>query len=175
MHSFIEINRLDEAPYKSLKTGMVRTPIGSAVLVWDDVGVRELSLSQNPADILDALTASGVSFVHDDRQAVALLAGVFNAQDLALPLVLCGTAFQRQVWLELMLLRLGQTISYGELAHRLGKPTAARAVGSAVGANLLGFVVPCHRVIRQDGVIGQFRWGTEVKRRLLAWEAEMTQ
>lgn len=175
MHSVIEIDCLDHAPFRSPKLGMVRTPVGPASLIWDEVGVREISLSQNPADALDTLTASGVAFVHDNRWAAALLGDVFHGNKLALPLVLCGTAFQRQVWRELMLLELGQTISYGALAHRVGKPTAARAVGSAVGANLLGFVVPCHRVIRQDGVIGQFRWGTEVKRRLLAWEAEMTQ
>lgn len=175
MHSVVEINRLEQAPFKSLRLGLVRTPIGSASLVWDDVGARELNLSLNPADALDALTLSGLPFVHDDRQAAALLGDVFNGGDLALPLVLCGTSFQRQVWRQLMALEVGQTVSYGELAKKLGRPSAARAVGSAVGANTLGFLVPCHRVIRQDGVIGQFRWGTEVKRRLLAWEAEIAQ
>lgn len=171
MYSVVEIDRPDDAPLKTFTLGVAQTPVGSALLVWDEIGVRELNFDQNPIDAMDSLMKSGVPFARDDNKAAALLSDVFNGLVPELPLVLCGTPFQRRVWRELMRLALGQTVSYGELAARIGKPSAARAVGSAVGANVLGFVVPCHRVIRQDGVVGQFRWGADVKRRLLAWEA----
>lgn len=81
-----------------------------------------------------------------------------------------GTEFQQKVWQALRRVPQGHTLSYGELARRIGAPGAARAVGAAVGANRIAYVVPCHRVLRTDGGIGGFRWGIDVKRTLL--EAE---
>ncbi|HEY7804236.1 MAG TPA: methylated-DNA--[protein]-cysteine S-methyltransferase, partial [Orrella sp.] len=114
------------------------------------------------------------SISRDDARAKALVTAAFSQGSLTLPLVLSGTDFQRQVWRALLQIPLGETISYAQLASRVGKPGAARAVGSAVGANQIGFLVPCHRVVRQDGVIGQFRWGSDVKQRLLEWESRLT-
>lgn len=82
-----------------------------------------------------------------------------------------GTAFQVQVWRALLQVQPGTLVSYGNLAASLGKPHAARAVGSAVGQNALAYLIPCHRVIRETGVIGNYRWGQTRKRAILAWEA----
>ena len=87
-----------------------------------------------------------------------------------LPLDLRGTAFQTQVWRFLLSVREGEVVSYGELAARLGKPTAVRAVASACAANHIGVLVPCHRVLRSDGSLGGYRWGLERKRALLESE-----
>jgi O-6-methylguanine DNA methyltransferase len=81
-----------------------------------------------------------------------------------------GTAFQRQVWNQLRKLRSGETSSYGELARRIGKPGAARAVGGACGANPVPVLVPCHRVLASDGGLGGFSGGLKWKRLLLARE-----
>jgi len=81
-----------------------------------------------------------------------------------------GTAFQRRVWRALRRVRFGRTVSYGDLAARVGSPRAARAVGQAVGANPVGIVVPCHRVIRAGGGLGGFGAGLPVKRWLLRHE-----
>jgi AraC family transcriptional regulator of adaptative response/methylated-DNA-[protein]-cysteine methyltransferase len=82
-----------------------------------------------------------------------------------------GTAFQVRVWRALMQVPPGRLISYGQLAAAVGNPNAARAVGSAVGQNCIAYLVPCHRVIRDTGVVGEYRWGRTRKRALLAWES----
>jgi AraC family transcriptional regulator of adaptative response/methylated-DNA-[protein]-cysteine methyltransferase len=82
-----------------------------------------------------------------------------------------GKAFQLQVWRALLHVKPGALTSYGQLAEKLGKPKAARAVGTAVGQNPLAFLIPCHRVISETGVISGYRWGQERKRAILAWES----
>ena len=89
-----------------------------------------------------------------------------------LPLDIRGTAFQRRVWQALRGIPPGATISYGELADRIGQPGSARAVAGACAANTLAVVIPCHRVVRGDGDPGGYRWGVARKRALLAAEAE---
>lgn len=81
-----------------------------------------------------------------------------------------GTAFQREVWKRLRDVRAGTTISYAELARRVGRPQAQRAVGMANAANPIALVVPCHRVIRTGGAIGGYGFGTDLKRWLLRHE-----
>ena len=92
---------------------------------------------------------------------------------LALPLDVRGTAFQQQVWQALQRIPVGSTVSYSELAHKLGKPQASRAVAGACAANALAVAIPCHRVVRSDGAISGYRWGVERKRALLQHEAEL--
>ena len=102
------------------------------------------------------------------RQVLALLAD--PARPIAFELDLRGTAFQRQVWQALRQVPPGATISYLDLARRLGNPTAVRAVAQACGANPVAVAIPCHRVVRGDGGLGGYHWGIERKRALLAQE-----
>lgn len=81
-----------------------------------------------------------------------------------------GTDFQRRAWEELRRIPCGERISYSELARRIGKPTAVRAVAGACARNPVALLTPCHRVVRQNGELGGYRWGIERKRRLLAME-----
>ncbi len=105
-------------------------------------------------------------------QLVAYL-DVRTGADFCPPLdILQGTTFQREVWAELQKICPGETISYAELAVRIGKPNAVRAVASACASNVVAIAIPCHRAIRQDGTLAGYRWGVEWKRRLLALEAE---
>jgi AraC family transcriptional regulator of adaptative response/methylated-DNA-[protein]-cysteine methyltransferase len=92
----------------------------------------------------------------------------------ALKALVKGTAFQVRVWRALIEIPPGRIISYGRLAHTLGMPAAARAVGAAVARNSVAYLIPCHRVIRETGVIGDYRWGRERKRIMLAWERAQT-
>ncbi|HKT29146.1 methylated-DNA--[protein]-cysteine S-methyltransferase [Dyella sp.] len=87
------------------------------------------------------------------------------------PLDVAATAFQWRVWEALTRIPAGVTKSYGELAAELGKPGAARAIGQACGNNRLALIVPCHRIVREDGSLGGWRWGVERKRMLLEQEA----
>lgn len=85
-------------------------------------------------------------------------------------LVLIGSDFELRVWQSLLKVPMGRAVSYGDLASHLGKPNAARAVGSAVGRNPISFVVPCHRVLRSDGSLGGYHWGLTRKRAIIGWE-----
>lgn len=102
------------------------------------------------------------------RQLEAYFAGKLREFDL--PLHLEGSPFRMKVWKELQRIPYGQAISYGELARRIGQPTAARAVGSANHNNPIAIIVPCHRVIAADGTIGGYGGGLDCKQQLLALE-----
>lgn len=104
------------------------------------------------------------------RQISAYLGGTL--QEFAVPVVLDGTPFQRSVWAAMRQIPYGTAVTYGELAARLGKPRAARAVGAACAANPLPLLVPCHRVVGEHGDLRGFSAGLEIKRTLLALERE---
>ncbi len=91
-------------------------------------------------------------------------------QDFDLPLALQGTVFQRRVWAALLGIGYGETVSYGQLAGQIGRPTAARAVGLANGANPVSIIVPCHRVVGSDGGLTGYGGGLDSKQRLLELE-----
>jgi AraC family transcriptional regulator of adaptative response/methylated-DNA-[protein]-cysteine methyltransferase len=116
-------------------------------------------LHQDPAEMAAPLAA-----------AQNMLADPDGALDWPLEAQL-GTPFQQQVWAALRQIPAGQTVSYAELAQRIGQPSAARAVASACAANPLAVAVPCHRVVRSDGGLSGYRWGEARKRMLLAREA----
>lgn len=94
-----------------------------------------------------------------------------QAHGVSLPLDVGGTPFQRTVWTALRQIPPGQTVSYSELAQRLGQPRAVRAVAGACAANVLAVAIPCHRVVRRDGNLSGYRWGLSRKQALLAREA----
>ncbi|KFZ37209.1 hypothetical protein HR45_12440 [Shewanella mangrovi] len=91
-------------------------------------------------------------------------------QQFSVPLAPQGTAFQQAVWQQLLQIPFGQTASYGELAASMGKPTAARAVGAANGANKIAIIIPCHRVIGKQGSLTGYAWGLKMKQQLLTIE-----
>ncbi|HEX7111937.1 MAG TPA: methylated-DNA--[protein]-cysteine S-methyltransferase [Mizugakiibacter sp.] len=96
------------------------------------------------------------------------------AGELDLPLDVRGTAFQQRVWRALRDIPVGATASYAEIARRIGRPQATRAVAQACGANRLAVVIPCHRVVRSDGALSGYRWGPARKRALLERERAAT-
>lgn len=138
-----------------------------AILFGDDADalVRELH-AQSPDAMLSA-DASGV------QHALAEVIDCIEAPHLQFQraLDLHGTPFQQSVWRRLREIPAGSTVSYGELARRLGMPRSARAVAAACAANVLAVVVPCHRVIAGDGALSGYRWGVARKRALLQREA----
>ena len=138
-----------------------------AIHLGDDPAVltRELEDSFPRADLIGADTAF--------EALVARVVGLVDtpAASVDLPLDIRGTAFQRRVWQALRDIPKGTTASYGEIAERIGSPTAARAIANACAANPLAVAIPCHRVVRRDGALGGYRWGVERKRDLLAREA----
>jgi len=108
------------------------------------------------------------------EQLVAQVVGFVEAPALGLnlPLDIRGTAFQERVWQALLEIPPGVTVSYAQVAQRIGSPNAVRAVAQACGANRIAVAIPCHRVVRQDGDISGYRWGVDRKRQLLQREAK---
>ena len=92
-----------------------------------------------------------------------------------MPLLVSGTAFQLKVWEALLRIPAGGLSSYGQIAKTIGKPAAVRAVGTAVGQNPVALLIPCHRVIRRDGMLGGYRWGVGRKLALQGWEKSRLQ
>ena len=139
-----------------------------AILIGDDPDqlARDLQDRFPRADLVGADP--------DFEQTVARVVGLVEAPALGLdlPLDVRGTAFQQRVWQALREIPCGQTVSYAELAARLGMPTAARAIAGACAANPVAVAIPCHRVVRQDGGLSGYRWGVERKRALLEREGE---
>jgi AraC family transcriptional regulator of adaptative response/methylated-DNA-[protein]-cysteine methyltransferase len=100
----------------------------------------------------------------------AIVAGIEGARNASIPVDARGSAFQLRVWKALQRIPRGTTLSYSEVAKRIGRPTAARAVARACASNPVALVVPCHRVVREDGGLGGYRWGVERKRAILDHE-----
>ncbi|HEX8696924.1 MAG TPA: methylated-DNA--[protein]-cysteine S-methyltransferase [Longimicrobium sp.] len=145
----------------------VASPIGTLTAVVDEAGALTRLLFAGDAPPPDA--------VWDEERCAPVAAELgeyFRGErrDFGVPLAPRGTDFQRRVWDELRRIPYGQTISYRELAARVGRPAAVRAVGRANGTNPIPIIVPCHRVIGTDGSLTGYGGGLETKRRLLELE-----
>ena len=149
------------------------TPIGRFSVAVDDAGAV-VATAVGGASALD-LGPGAISRRSPERTAAARLqlqeyfAG--RRTSFELPLAEHGTPFQREVWAAIRSIPFGRTMSYAQVASRIGRPGAARAVGGASGANPVCIIVPCHRVIGSDGSLTGFAFGEEAKRRLLALES----
>jgi methylated-DNA-[protein]-cysteine S-methyltransferase len=147
------------------------TPIGTLLIAGDAEAVRRIDFPKN-----GKASTPGEDWTESARgpvgQAVKQLREYFAGQraDFDLPLLPEGTEFQRSVWRNLQDIPYGETISYGELAKRVGNPKASRAVGAANGQNPIPIVIPCHRVIGANGKLTGFGGGLPTKEALLALE-----
>lgn len=149
-------------------TTTVDSPVGVLTLVAHDGVLAGLYMSdQRHAPSIDAVTDEA-GFEAVTEQLAAYFRGELTRFDL--PLAPVGTPWQRRVWAGLCEIPYGETISYGELARRIGSPGAARAVGLANGRNPIGIIVPCHRVIGADGRLTGYGGGLPRKELLLALE-----
>lgn len=148
----------------------VDSPLGQILLVGDGTNLTELNFQEGdrPAEIGTGWHPDDTPFAAAIAQLQTYFTGELQAFDL--PLQPHGTQFQQQVWQQLQAIPYGETISYGELARRLGKPSAARAVGLANGANPIPLVIPCHRVIGSNGRLTGYGAGLPIKEALLAHE-----
>ena len=156
--------------------GYAVSPFGLAYIAWTDRGICHMAFCQCPQlEVEETLRErwSGASFQRDDKGAAAYIDQIFQTKSNKQPLhlVLKGTNFQLKVWEALLSVEEGQLVSYSQLAAMIGSPKASRAVGTAVASNQIGFLIPCHRVIRETGEIGNFRWGSARKAAIQGWEA----
>ena len=157
--------------------GMAPTPFGLGVFMIAPKGLSALAFcepGQDDAALAD-LTARFpfARFERDDARAIDWAQRIFEAHkgQTQLPLALYGTPWRRQVWRALLRIPYGKIVSYGDIAQSVDKPSASRAVGTAVGANPVSFLIPCHRVLSSDGRLTGYHWGLKRKRAILAYEA----
>ena len=167
-----------------IRHGVHDTPFGPALIGVTERGVCWLGFAPD-GDVVSARAIfeeewGAATLVEDRRATASVAARTFGGLDTAQgmppsPLLLRGTNFQIKVWKALLAIPAGRVVSYQQLASAIGHPTAARAVGQALGANPLSVLIPCHRVIRKTGIVDGYRWGTPRKRALLAWESGQTE
>jgi len=161
----------------SIRHGVADTPFGTAFFAETARGLCRLAFIDDAGSAeLRMLRDSWphARFVRDDARASTLVETIWGHRAETLPLAVCGTNFQVQVWRALLELDAGETVTYSALAQKLGKPEGARAVGNAVGANPIAWVIPCHRVLRAGGELGGYRWGVARKQMIRRWEERRT-
>lgn len=179
---FVALEAVTPGEFKSqglglrIRYGVHESPFGDVFLASTDRGI------------------CGLRFVDDDpREAVSWLSGLWPGAGLEqdqpatrevvrqifaeggpsepIPVLVKGTNFQVAVWKALLRIPPGQLVAYEDVARSIGRPSASRAVGGAVGANRISYLIPCHRVIRSSGALGGYAWGSPRKRAIIGWEA----
>jgi AraC family transcriptional regulator of adaptative response/methylated-DNA-[protein]-cysteine methyltransferase len=160
--------------------GAAPSPFGTAVLVVTEYGLAgigfadgEISIEAAFEDLRDRWP--NARFSRDDAKVAPVAARVFDptrwSAEQPVKVVLIGTDFEVKVWETLLKIPVGRATTYQSVAEHIGKPTASRAVGAAVGKNPISFVVPCHRVVGSTGALTGYHWGVPRKRAILGWEA----
>lgn len=157
---------------QSMFYSKIESPIGELLLTADERGLTGLFMNAK-AEIPDSSSSRNDAVFHEaKRQIDAYFAGTLKVFDL--PIVFTGTPFQNEVWKALCEIPFGETLSYGSMARRVGRPAASRAVGAANGRNPISIIVPCHRVIGADGSLTGYGGGMDRKRWLLHHEGALT-
>jgi AraC family transcriptional regulator of adaptative response/methylated-DNA-[protein]-cysteine methyltransferase len=172
----------------TIKGGYAETPFGRSLIAECPRGLCHLVFVESGEDSAawNELQARwpNARLERDDNRADALCEEVFGLEGPrlrcprmqsvisagTLNLYVNGTAFQTRVWQALLQIPAGSLVSYGRLAALTGNPKASQAVGTAIGNNPIAFVIPCHRVIRETGAIGGYRWGVPRKKAMWVWE-----
>ena len=161
----------------TIRFAVAQCSLGAILVAQSERGICAILMDDDPAVLVKDLQdrfpkAHLIGGDADFEQLVARVIGFVEAPaiGLDLPLDLRGTAFQERVWQALRKIPVGSTLSYADIAARIGAPRAVRAVARACAANRLAVAVPCHRVVRQDGTLSGYRWGVERKRELLRRE-----
>lgn len=181
---FIAVEAVTPGEYKEagrnleIHYGFRPSPFGPSFIATTPRGVCALEFVEGDdraAAVARLARAWPAATIREDAgMAAHYVERIFSAgaaHNTPITLVLRGTNFQLKVWEALLRIPPGAATTYGEIAAAIGNPTAARAVGNAVGQNRIAYLIPCHRVLRGTGAFGGYRWGTERKQAMLGWEA----
>ena len=187
---FVTIEGITPGQFKQAGLGLVLTygtfesPFGTYVLgvINEKIALLQFVAGNVPdaliqSEMLVAATWPEARLVHDSAAIRHIADQVFPVGDPTtrpqqrLSVFLRGSAFQLKVWEALLKIPEGRLVSYDQIAEAIGQPTASRAVGTAIGSNPIGYLIPCHRVIKKTGLFGGYRWGAGRKRAILGWEA----
>ncbi|PSB35472.1 methylated-DNA--[protein]-cysteine S-methyltransferase [Chlorogloea sp. CCALA 695] len=183
---FVTLEAMSPGEFKTGGTGLQiiygvhESPFGKCLIAMTVRGICNLRFLDDTCQDVEQLLRlewSKAEIVQDRQATKEICDRIFAPIATNQPLVLFvkGTNFQIQVWRGLLRVPFGGLATYQSLANAIGRPTSARAVGNALGNNPVGYLIPCHRVIRESGELGGFRWGLERKKVLLGWEASQNQ
>ncbi len=181
---FVTHEAMTPGDYKTGGAGLVMrygyhpSPFGEAILVATDRGLAGLGfVDPVRAAALDDMRRRWpkAAYIEDPAATEPLAQRIFDPSrwqaEQPLRVVMIGTDFEVRVWQTLLRIPLGRATTYSDIANRIGRPTACRAVGAAVGKNPISFVVPCHRVLGRSGALTGYHWGITRKQAILGWEA----
>jgi AraC family transcriptional regulator, regulatory protein of adaptative response / methylated-DNA-[protein]-cysteine methyltransferase len=182
---FVTVEAVTPGEYKSkgeglaISVGQHSTPFGECLLAATPRGIVALNFLDPDHTWEVALnelhnTWAAATITLDPGVTAPLAERIFSPQGEKLPplrILVKGTNFQVKVWEALLRIPPGAVCTYADIARTIHSPSAARAVGSAIGANTVAYVIPCHRVIRQGGLVSDYRWGATRKRAIIGWEA----
>ncbi len=184
---FVNLEAVTPQEYKEKGSGLEidygfhQTPFGECIIGVTDRGVCHLSFvpDGNRETAVEGLEMAweNARLRQNDRLTEKTATIIFNnerSKDQKLNVLVKGTNFQVKVWNALLQIPMGSVSTYQSIAAGIGQPKALQAVGSAVGANPVAYLIPCHRVIRKNLVIGEYHWGTERKKAMLGWEMAKT-
>ncbi|MCU0471218.1 MAG: methylated-DNA--[protein]-cysteine S-methyltransferase, partial [Arcicella sp.] len=179
---FVTYEAMTPAEYKrqgdglSINYGVHETPFGYAFIATTARGILALTFLAENEEIDELIRLKNeflkADFTENQEETGVFINQIFveNTASKPLNLLLRGTNFQIKVWEALLKIPTGKLACYEDIAHLIDKPTAQRAVGTAIGANHIAYLIPCHRVIQKVGTTGNYRWGTYRKKAILAWE-----
>ena len=185
---FVNLEAMSPGEFKAggagleIRYGIHDTPFGIALIATTARGICNLYFLETTDEQTAAqrlrLAWKNAEIIRDEQATQSLRDRIFNSETLSeqkpLTLLVKGTNFQIQVWRALLKLPSGAIATYQTIAQMVARPTAARAVGNAIGNNPIGYLIPCHRVIRESGELGGYGWGVERKTVMLGWEASRT-
>lgn len=175
---FVTLDAVTPGEFKTMgrdlqiRYGMGQTPFGSCLVAFCERGITNMHFSDFTNEEAQATLREDwpeADLISKPREAKKVLADMFDGGS-EVRVFARGTNFQTQVWRALLRIPCGQITSYEDVAKAIGRPSAVRAVASAVGRNPIAFLIPCHRVLRKSGALGGYRWGLERKKAMLAWE-----
>lgn len=178
---FVNIEGVTPSEYKNLGKGLViyygfhESPFGECLIAKTARGICALAfLSPGSKDLeLAAFKQKWMlaTLIEDSTQTQALFEQIFQSNSQGeIKLFVKGTNFQLKVWEALLKIPAGEVSTYGHIADKIKNPKAVRAVGTAIGKNPIAYLIPCHRVIRKEGKLGEYRWGSTRKKALIGWE-----
>ncbi len=172
----------NEGQDMTIEYGISQSPFGSVFIAVTERGICQLSFinQQTSSDLLASLRDAWpkADILENGSRTDVLSKKIFNTQAASnekFHLFVQGSNFQVKVWESLVRIPAGMACSYQQVANSIALPSGSRAVANAIAKNPIGFLIPCHRVIRNTGVIGGYRWGSERKQAMIAWEAAIAQ
>ncbi|HQF31079.1 MAG TPA: methylated-DNA--[protein]-cysteine S-methyltransferase, partial [Hyphomicrobiales bacterium] len=163
----------------TIRYGFHASPFGRAIVMATEHGLCGLAFCDDGGEAAALADMTGrwpnAAYLEDTAATAPLAARIFDparwSAETPLRVVLIGTDFELTVWETLLRIPLGRATTYSDIARKIGRPKAARAVGAAVGKNPISFVVPCHRVLGKSGALTGYHWGLTRKKAIIGWEA----